>query len=44
MYLALNKKLIVDITNARKTHTVTIHLDAANCYNRVAYSFTSLYY
>ena len=41
-HLALNKKLIVDITNVRKIPTVTICADATNCYDRVAYPFASL--
>ena len=42
MHLILNKKLITDIVNIRKLPTITIYADATNCYNRVAYSFTSL--
>jgi hypothetical protein len=42
IYLALDKKLIVDIANVRKLPTITICYDATNCYNRVAHPFASL--
>ena len=41
-HLALNKKLISDISNVRKLLTVTICADATNCYNRIAHPFASL--
>ena len=37
--LALNRKLVDSIDNARKLPMITICADAANCYNRVAYPF-----
>jgi len=43
MYLALNKKLIVDIANMRKILIVTICEDAINSYGRVVYPFASLH-
>ena len=42
IYLVLNKKLIVDIANARKRPIVTICADTTNCSTRVAYPFTNL--
>ena len=38
----LNKKLILDIASIRKLPTITIYIDATNCYNRVVHLFTSL--
>ena len=43
MYLALNKKIIVDIVNMRKRPIVTIYTDTTNYYDRVVYSFAILY-
>ena len=41
-YLALNKKLIGDIVNARKRLMVTVYADTTNYYDRVAHLFASL--
>ena len=41
-YLALNKKLILDIANIRKLLTVVICADVTNYYDRVTYLFASL--
>ena len=41
-YLALNKKLILDIANTWKLPTTVIYVDATNYYDRVAHSFASL--
>ena len=41
-HLALSKKLIANISNARKLPTVTTCADATNCYNRVAHPYASL--
>ena len=43
MHLALNKKLIADIANTKKRRMVVICIDMINYYDRVAYSFASLY-
>ena len=43
MYLALNKKLIVDIANVKKKLIVATCIDTVNYYDRVAYLFTSLH-
>ena len=42
-HLALDKKLISNIANVRKLPIINVCTNAINCYNRVAYSFTSLY-
>ena len=42
-HLALDKKLISDITNMRKLPMITICADATNCYDRVVHPFASLY-
>ena len=42
MHIALNKKLVVDISNQMKKPTVVISADATNYCNRRAYSFTSI--
>ena len=41
-HLALSKKLIADISNARKLPTATMCVDAANCYAIVAHQYASL--
>ena len=41
-HLALNKKLIVDISTIKKVPTVTICAGATNCYDRVAHPYASL--
>ena len=40
-HLALDKKLISDIANARKVLLITICTDTSNCSNRVAHVFAS---
>ena len=42
-HLALDKKLISDITNVRKLPMITICSDATNYCNRVTHPFASLY-
>ena len=42
-HLALDKKLISKIVNARKLPIITIYVNATNCYNRVTHLFASLY-
>ena len=42
-HLALDKKLIADIANVQKLPMISICADAMNCYERVAYPFTSIY-
>ena len=41
-YLALNKKLITDITNTKKLQIVSTCTKVINYYNRVVYPITSL--
>ena len=41
IHLALNKKLIADLANIRKVLIATICTNTTNCYNRVAYLYTS---
>ena len=43
MYLDLNKKLIVDIANARKILIVGMHADTINYYDGVVCPFANLY-
>ena len=38
-YLALNKKLLANMSNVRKLPTVTIYTNATNCYNGVVHPF-----
>ena len=40
--MALNKKLITDIANQAKSLSIVVSADATDCYDRVAYPFTSL--
>ena len=40
--LVLNKKLIASMSNVRKISAVTIHTNAANCYDRVGHFVASL--
>ena len=41
-HLALDKKLISDITNVRKLPMITICANTTNCYDRVAHPFASM--
>ena len=41
-HVALNKKLIADISNQIKLPSIIISTDATNCYNRVVHPFASL--
>ena len=43
-YIALNKKIIADISNQTKKPSVVISADTTNCYNRIAHSYTSISY
>ena len=42
IHVAINKKLMSDVSNQVKTPSVVISTDATNCYNRVFHSFARL--
>ena len=42
MHVALNKKLILDISNQKKTPSIVISVDAINYCNRIMHFFVSL--
>ena len=42
LHVALNKKLIADISNQIKSPSIVMSADATNCYDRVAHPFASL--
>ena len=44
LYVALNKKLLSDISNQQKIPSITISEDATNYYVRITYPSTSLLY
>ena len=44
IYIALNKKLVLDIVNQEKRPIVVISVDLTNCYNEIAYLIASLTY
>ena len=41
IHIALNKKLVYDISNQLKKHSVVVSADAANCYDRIAHLIAS---
>ena len=42
IHIALNKKLVADISNQTKKPTVVISTNTANCYDRIDHLFTSM--
>ena len=44
IHIALNKKLVYDISNQMKKPSVVVSTDAANCYDRIAHPIASQAY